>query len=173
MKLFKYILILTLSIGILNSCKKDDEVEKTETPEVAVKIGALAPEFNLADTKGDFHKLSDYRGDYVVIDFWAAWCGICRKENPNMQALHEKYKDRGLKIIGISLDETKGAWEQAISDDQLTYLHFGDQDAFKSEVATTYGITGIPLMLLLNPEGKILTITNKVDNIEAQVEKVY
>ena len=149
MKNIQYIILITLFISITSSCNKTDDTN-SENLETAVKIGALAPEFELTDPQGNFHKLSDYRGTYIVVDFWAAWCGICRRENPKMQALHLKYQNKNLVIIGLSLDKTKEAWLQAIEDDQLTYIQLGDQEAFQSKVAKTYGVTGIPFMMLLN-----------------------
>lgn len=165
----KYILLIALVIGIFASCKKDSD--DSGNLETAMKVGALAPGFELADTQGNLHKLSDYRGSYVVVDFWAAWCSYCRTENPIMQDLHEEFESKGLVIIGVSLDKTKEAWLKAIDEDQLSYIQLGDQEAFDSDVAATYGITSIPFMMLLNPEGKILTFSSRVNVIEARVEQ--
>lgn len=170
MKKIQYIFLAIIIISTIISCKKDDE---NETPEVGVKIGAIAPDFEIADVEGNLHKLSDYRGGYVVVDFWAAWCSICRAENPKMQNLYTKYKDNGLVVLGVSLGPSRTNWLQAIQDDGLGYIQLGDTDAFNSEVAQTYGLGGVPLMLLLNPEGEILIVSSKVSDIEAGLVSVY
>lgn len=146
------------------ACKKDEE---SSTPEVAVKIGAIAPDFNIADEDGDFHKLSDQRGKYVVVDFWAAWCGICRTENPKMQALYTKYMDKNVQFIGVCLDENTENWQSVVEADQLSFLQLIDEAAFSSEVAKTYGIQSVPFMMLLDTEGKIITFTSRVSEIES------
>ena len=146
------------------ACKKDED---SDTPEVAVKIGAIAPDFSVADESGTFYKLSDQRGKYVVVDFWAAWCGICRTENPKMQALYTEYTDKNVEFIGVCLDENRENWQSVVVADGLTYLQLIDQQAFSSEVATTYGIQSVPFMMLLDTEGKIITFTSRVSEIES------
>ncbi|NPD45910.1 MULTISPECIES: peroxiredoxin [unclassified Lentimicrobium] len=163
----KKINIMIMAFALIFSsqaCKKDED---SDTPEVAVKIGAIAPDFSVADETGTFYKLSDQRGKYVVVDFWAAWCSICRTENPKMQALYTKYMDKNVQFMGVCLDENTENWQSAIEADQLTYLQLIDEDAFSSKVATTYGITSVPFMMLLDTEGKIITFTSRVSEIES------
>jgi peroxiredoxin len=155
------ILLFILSAVWLGSCKKDDS-----TTEVAVKIGALAPEFNLSDANGTFYKLSDYKGKYVVVDFWAAWCSVCRTENPKMQALYTRYQNKNIQFIGACLDANVDKWKQVVEADGLTYLQLHDSEAFDSEVAKTYGIQMVPFMMLLDESGKILTVSSRVADIE-------
>ncbi len=164
MKKLNILILVIALVFVSQSCKKDDD---SETPEVAVKIGAIAPDFNVPDEAGTFYKLSDQRGKYVVVDFWAAWCGICRTENPKMQTLYLEYMNKNVQFIGVCLDENKENWKSAVSNDGLTYLQLIDEQAFSSEVATTYGIKSVPFMILLDTEGKILIATSRVAEIES------
>jgi len=150
------------------SCKKDDN----QNIEVAVKIGAQAPNFKIGDIDGTIHELKDYRGQYVVVDFWAAWCGICRNENPKMESLNNSYKDKNVSFIGVCLDANTENWKTAVMEDQLTYIQLIDNEAFDSKVASTYGITSVPFMMVLDSEGVILTITNRVSDIESKLRQV-
>jgi len=151
------------------ACKKDEE---GDSPEVAVKLGSTAPNFEIADEAGNLHKLSDYRGQYVVVDFWAAWCGICRTENPKMESLYNIYKDKNVEIIGVCLDENTDNWKKVVMEDQLTYIQLIENEAFSSKVAGTYGITSVPFMMLLDSEGVILSLTSRVSDIEAKLQQV-
>ncbi len=118
--------------------------------------GSQAPEINLASTEGKNIPLSSLKGKYVLIDFWAAWCGPCRKENPNLVKLYAKYKDKGFEIYGVSLDNNKEAWLKAIQDDKLTWLHVSDLQRWDSPVAKLYNIEGIPNSYLIDPQGVII-----------------
>lgn len=118
--------------------------------------GSVAPDFTMNDTEGNPFTLSSLRGKYVLIDFWASWCGPCRGENPNVVAAYNEYKDKGFDIIGVSLDRDKDAWLKAIQDDQLTWHHVSDLKYWQNEVAQMYGVQAIPHSILLDPDGKII-----------------
>ncbi|MDH6356452.1 TlpA disulfide reductase family protein [Parabacteroides sp. PF5-9] len=120
-----------------------------------VEIGKIAPEFSLPDTAGVAVSLSDFRGKYVLIDFWAAWCPPCRRENPNVVNTFQAYKDKGFTVLGISLDYNKQSWLKAISDDQLTWTHLSDLKYWDSEIPALYGVRGIPANILIDPNGVI------------------
>ena len=122
----------------------------------ALSIGQTAPDFELPDPSGKMIKLSDMRGKYVLIDFWAAWCKRCRQENPNVVRLYNQYKNKGFEVFGVSLDRTKEDWVKAISDDQLTWTHVSDLKYFNSAAAELYKIDAIPATYLVDPEGKII-----------------
>ena len=121
-----------------------------------VQIGKTAPEFSLPDTAGVTVSLSDFRGKYVLLDFWASWCPPCRRENPNVVKAFQDYKDKNFTIIGISLDNNKDKWLKAIADDNLTWTHVSDLKYWDSEIPALYGVRGIPANVLLDPDGVII-----------------
>lgn len=116
-----------------------------------------APEIVQADTTGKMRKLSDMKGKYVLIDFWASWCGPCRRENPNVVRLYNRYKDKGFDVFSVSLDQSRDRWIQAIKDDGLLWdNHVSDLKYWSNEAARTYGIQSIPSTLLLDKNGLII-----------------
>ncbi len=100
--------------------------------------------------------LSSLRGKYVLVDFWASWCGPCRQENPNVVKAFNQYKDKGFTVLGVSLDQKKEPWLKAIEKDQLTWTHVSDLKYWQNEVAVQYGINAIPASFLLDPNGRII-----------------
>lgn len=121
-----------------------------------VQIGKKAPEFSLPDTAGVNISLSDFRGKYVLLDFWASWCPPCRKENPNVVKAFQDFKDKNFTVVGISLDNNKEKWLKAIHDDNLMWTHVSDLKLWDSEVPALYGVRGIPSNVLLDPDGVII-----------------
>lgn len=135
-------------------------------------IGQPAPEIALPDTTGQVVKLSSLKGKYVLVDFWAKWCGPCRQENPNVVRAFHKYKAKGFTVFGVSLDRNKQDWMQAIKQDGLAWTHVSDLKYWQSEAAKTYNITGIPFSLLLDPDGKIIAKNLRGAALEAKLEEV-
>lgn len=134
------------------SLKRMAETESQNT----VSNNKPAPEIVLNDVDGKEVKLSSFRGKYVLIDFWASWCGPCRGENPNVVKAYNQFKDKNFTILGVSLDEDKGKWLQAIKADKLTWPHVSDLKGWTSAAAQAYGVNSIPANFLVDPEGKII-----------------
>ena len=119
--------------------------------------GNKAPDFTSTAPDGSTIRFSDYLGkDYVLLDFWAAWCGPCRRENPNVVAAYQQYKDHGFNVFGVSLDKTKEAWLKAIEADGLTWPQVSDVTFWNSEAAALYGVRAIPSNFLIGPDGTIV-----------------
>ena len=137
-----------------------------------VSVGAPAPEISLNDTTGTPIPLSSLRGKYVLIDFWASWCGPCRAENPNVVRMYNKYKDKGFAIYSVSLDQAKANWTKAIRNDNLTWTHVSDLKFWQSAAAQQYGVQAIPATFLLDKDGKIIAKNLRGDALEQKLEEV-
>jgi peroxiredoxin len=136
-----------------------------------VNIGKPAPDFTLNTPDGEPVKLSDKWGKgYLLIDFWAAWCGPCRRENPNIVAIYNKYRDKGFDIIGVSLDHNKASWKKAIEQDKLTWTHVSDLKYWNSEAAQLYGVRAIPSNCLIDKEGIIVAKNLRGEDLNKLIE---
>jgi peroxiredoxin len=141
----------------------------------AVALGATAPEFAEADTAGKMISLSSFRGKYVLIDFWASWCGPCRRENPNVVKAYNTYKGKNFTILGVSLDRpnAKDKWLAAIHKDGLTWNHVSDLKFWDSKAADLYAVRGIPQNFLLDPNGKIIGKNLRGEDLENKLAQLF
>ena len=137
-----------------------------------VQVGSVAPDFTLPDVDGNPVSLSSFRGKYVLVDFWAAWCPDCRKENPNIVAAWEKYKDKNFAVLGVSLDRKRDQWLAAIEKDNLTWTQVSDLKYWDSEAAVLYCIRWIPMSFLIDPEGKIVSIGLEGEELHNKLEEL-
>ena len=156
----------------------DNELVASVTQKVKeasnLRIGTKAPEIALKTPEGKIVKLSSFKGKYVLIDFWAAWCRPCRSESPNMVKLYNKYHKKGFEIYSGSLDSEKDSWTKAIADDGLgAWTHVSDLKYWNSEAGRAYGVSSIPFTVLIDKKGKIIAKKLRGKNLEDKLAKIF
>jgi thiol-disulfide isomerase/thioredoxin len=139
----------------------------------ATATGSVAPEIKLNDPYGKEFALSSLRGKIVMIDFWASWCAPCRKENPKVVALYQKYHDKGFEILGVSLDNNREKWMNAINADKLTWYHVSDLLQWNTPLLKTYNFESIPHTVLIDKEGKIIATKLRGEALEAKLKELF
>jgi peroxiredoxin len=135
-------------------------------------VGSVAPDITMTDVNDKPFSLSSLKGKYVLVDFWASWCGPCRGENPNVVAAYNKFKDKNFTILGVSLDEDKSKWIDAIKEDHLSWQQVSDLKGWSSAAATLYGFDGIPYNVLIDPQGKIIATSLRGMDLEQKLSEV-
>jgi len=149
-------------------------VKMTDAKKVTA-LGKMAPDFEQPDTAGKIVKLSDFKGQYVLVDFWASWCGPCREENPNVVKAYATFHPKGFAVLGISLDQPgkKQAWLDAIHHDGLTWTQVSDLNFWNNAVAKLYGIQAIPQNFLLDKTGKIIAVNIKGEELNKKLLEIF
>ena len=149
---------------------KSDLLEKIESV-AKTAIGTVAPDFTFPDINGKDVSLSSFKGKYVLIDFWASWCGPCRKESPNVQKQYQLYKDKGFEVVSVSIDKKEAAWKKAVEEDQIKGTLLLAQDSKK--IMKDYVFSGIPYMVLLDKEGKVMALNLRGEALQEKLKEVF
>lgn len=158
---------------LVHSSRDYQELKKQAESLKSTAIGMPAVDFALNDSTGNPIAISSFKGKILLIDFWASWCGPCRRENPNVVRIYNDYKDKGFEIIGVSFDESKSKWIDAIHQDQLTWPHISDLKGWQSYAARLYSIQAIPATILLDREGIIIAKNLRGEALREKLEEIY
>ncbi|QEE50296.1 AhpC/TSA family protein [Flavobacterium alkalisoli] len=148
------------------------KMAEIETAQAKVAINKIAPDFSAPTPKGKILSLKEVMGKVTIIDFWASWCGPCRKENPKVVAMYNELHDKGLNIVSVSLDQDKTKWKEAIKADELTWYQVSNLKGWGEPIAKEYGINGIPATFILDASGKIVAKNLRGEELKAKVKEL-
>ncbi len=177
MKIRKLIFTLAVAFAAVTTAAAQTAQTKEADPDSLysqklLKPGAVAPDFTLAMPNGYRVQLAEYKGKYVLLDFWASWCPDCRKDIPAVKALHEKY-GKDVEFIGVSFDTDRDKWAKCVSDNAMSWRQVSELKRMReAEIAKTYGVQWIPSMTLVGPDGKVVLSTVVVERMEAALAKI-
>ncbi len=159
----------------LKATEKGKELATLVNEAKKTSVGAMAMGFTQNNPDGNPVKLSDFKGKYILLDFWASWCVPCRAENPNLVAAYTTHKSNNFTILSVSLDKEgeKTAWLKAIKDDGLTWTQVSDLKHWKNEVSTAWGITSVPASFLIDPSGKIIAKNLRGKALQAKLNEIF
>ncbi|UYZ64018.1 AhpC/TSA family protein [Hymenobacter weizhouensis] len=146
--------------------------QRVRTAALTEKGGEEAPDFTLPTVAGQSFTLSSLRGKYVLVDFWASWCGPCRQENPRLRKLYGQYQSRGLEIVSVSVDSDAGKWQKAVTQDQLPWPQVSDLKGWDSRPAQLYGVLAVPTTVLIDPNGRILSRNLRAEALEKRLAQL-
>ncbi len=146
--------------------------QQTEQPATDSWIGKTVPEMTMQDVNGKDVSISSFRGKFLLIDFWASWCGPCRMENPNVVKAFNEFKGRNFTILGVSLDKDKDSWKKAIAQDHLAWTQMSDLKYWNSQAVEIFGFQGIPFNVLVDPTGKVVAQELRGEDLDAKLKQV-
>ena len=166
------------SNGVLAALKQSYDIQQEQLAQQDQRehenswVGKQAPEFSLPEANGHLISLASFKGKYLLVDFWASWCGPCRAENPNVVRVYNEFKGKNFAIVGVSLDKEKDAWQEAVRSDKLDWTQISDLKYWESKAVKTFNFDGIPFNVLIDPQGKVIAQGLRGDDLENKLKEV-
>lgn len=164
-------LAMALTASAQDTAKQEQDLDSLYAKDL-LKAGTVAPDFSLPMPDGKTFTLSDYKGKYILLDFWASWCPDCRKDIPTVRSMYEKYGNK-VMFVGVSFDTDHSRWTDCVSKNQMDWLHVSELKKMRdAEIAKTYGVRWIPSMTLVGPDGKVMLSTVVIERMEEAIKGI-